>query len=68
MSIRSSCRITGIVIGHGMATARGDGLVLNLVLKVDVPVVLIGSQRPASGLSTDAATNLVNGVRTAASP
>ena len=38
------------------------------MLKVSVPVVLIGSQRPASGLSTDAAINLLNGVRTAASP
>jgi len=31
-------------------------------------VVLIGAQRPASGLSTDAAINLVNGLRVAASP
>ena len=33
-----------------------------------MPVVVIGAQRPASGLSTDAAINLVNGVRTAADP
>jgi len=60
--------LSGIVIGHGTATLEETAWVLNLVLKVDVPVVLIGSQRPASGLSTDAAINLVNGVRTAASP
>jgi L-asparaginase len=60
--------LAGIVIGHGTASLEETAYVLNLVLKVAVPVVLIGSQRPASGLSTDAAINLVNGVRTAASP
>jgi L-asparaginase len=60
--------LAGIVIGHGTASLEETAYMLNLVLKVDVPVVLIGSQRPASGLSTDAAINLVNGVRTAASP
>ena len=60
--------LAGIVIGHGTATLEETAWVLNLVLKVAVPVVLIGSQRPASGLSTDAAINLLNGVRTAASP
>jgi L-asparaginase len=60
--------LAGIVIGHGTATLEETAWILNLVLKVPVPVVLIGSQRPASGLSTDAAINLVNGVRTAADP
>ena len=60
--------LAGIVIGHGTATLEETAWVLNLVLKVSIPVVLIGSQRPASGLSTDAAINLLNGVRTAASP
>jgi L-asparaginase len=60
--------LAGIVIGHGTASLEETAYMLNLVLKVPVPVVLIGSQRPASGLSTDAAINLVNGVRTAASP
>ena len=60
--------LAGIVVGHGTATLEETAWVLNLVLKVAVPVVMIGSQRPASGLSTDAAINLLNGVRTAASP
>src|SRR5689334_5751609 len=50
--------LAGIVIGHGTASLEETAYVLNLVLKVAVPVVLIGSQRPASGLSTDAAINL----------
>ena len=33
-----------------------------------MPVVVVGSQRPLSGLSTDAKMNLVNAVRVAASP
>jgi L-asparaginase len=60
--------LAGIVIGHGTATLEETAWFLNLVLKVTVPVVVIGAQRPASGLSTDAAINLVNGVRTAADP
>jgi L-asparaginase len=60
--------LAGIVIGHGTASLEETAYALNLGLTVNVPVVLIGSQRPASGLSTDAAINLLNGVRTAASP
>ena len=60
--------LAGIVIGHGTASLEETAYFLNLVLKVDVPVVLVGSQRPASALSTDAGMNLVNAVRTAASP
>jgi L-asparaginase len=60
--------LAGIVIGHGTATLEETAWFLNLVLKVAVPVIVIGAQRPASGLSTDAAINLVNGVRTAADP
>jgi L-asparaginase len=48
--------LAGIVIGHGTATLEETAYFLNLVLKVPFPVVLIGAQRPASGLSTDAAS------------
>ena len=41
---------------------------LNLTVKVAVPVVLVGSQRPASALGSDAGMNLVGAIRTAASP
>jgi L-asparaginase len=60
--------LEGIVIGHGTASLEETAYFLNLVLKVPVPVVITGSQRPASALSTDAGLNLVNAVRTAASP
>jgi L-asparaginase len=60
--------LAGIVIGHGTATLEETAYILNLTLKVDIPVVLVGAQRPASALSTDAGLNLVNAIRVAASP
>ena len=60
--------LAGIVIGHGTATLEETAYALSLTLTVEVPVVLVGSQRPMSALSTDAALNLVAAVRTAAAP
>ena len=60
--------LAGIVIGHGTATLEETAYFLNLTLKVPVPVVLVGAQRPSSALSTDAGLNLVNAIRVAASP
>jgi L-asparaginase len=58
----------GIVITHGTATLEETAYFLNLTSKADIPVVVVGAQRPISGLSTDAALNLLNAVRVAASP
>jgi L-asparaginase len=58
----------GIVIGHGTATLEETAYFLNLTVKVAVPVVLVGAQRPSSALSSDAGMNLVNAIRVAASP
>lgn len=60
--------LSGIVIVHGTATLEETAYALNLTAKVSVPIVVVGSQRPASALSSDAGRNLVNAVRTAASP
>lgn len=60
--------LAGIVIGHGTATLEETAYALQLTLKVAVPVVLVGSQRPAQALSTDAGLNLANAIRVAASP
>jgi L-asparaginase len=59
--------LAGIVIGHGTSSLEETAYFLSLTLKVPVPVVMVGSQRPASSLSTDAGLNLVNAVRVAAS-
>lgn len=60
--------LAGIVIGHGTSALAETAYALSLTLKVQVPVVLVGSQRPASALSSDAGLNLVNAIRVAACP
>ena len=60
--------LAGIVVLHGTATLEETAYALHLTAKVAVPIVVVGAQRPASALSTDAGLNLVNAVRTAASP
>ena len=60
--------LDGIVITHGTATLEETAYFLNLALEVDVPVVLVGAQRPATAVSGDGPLNLVNGVRTAGAP
>ena len=60
--------LAGIVILHGTASLEETAYFLGLTVKVAVPVVVVGSQRPASALSTDAGMNLANVIRTAASP
>jgi L-asparaginase len=57
--------LDGVVITHGTATLEETAYFLNLTLKVDVPVAVVGAQRPATGLSSDAAMNLLNAVRVA---
>jgi L-asparaginase len=59
--------LAGIVVLHGTATMEETAYALNLTAKVAVPIVMVGSQRPASALSSDAGLNLINAIRTAAS-
>jgi L-asparaginase len=65
--VREHPDLAGIVIGHGTASLEETAYFLNLTLKVHVPVVVVGSQRPASALSTDAGMNLVNAFKVAGS-
>jgi L-asparaginase len=60
--------LAGIVVGHGTASLEETAWALNLTLKVSVPVVVVGAQRPPSALASDAGMNLLNAVRTAAAP
>lgn len=55
----------GIVIGHGTASLEETAWVLSLVLEVKVPVVVTGSMRPLTGISSDAGANLAAAVRVA---
>jgi L-asparaginase len=58
----------GFVITHGTATLEETAFFLNLTLATPLPVVLVGAQRPASALGSDAGMNLVAALRVAASP
>jgi L-asparaginase len=55
----------GFVIPHGTATLEETAFFLNLTLSVVQPVVLVGAQRPASALGSDAGMNLVAALRVA---
>jgi L-asparaginase len=57
--------VVGFVIPHGTATLEETAFFLNLTLATAQPVVLVGAQRPASALGTDAGMNLVNALRVA---
>ena len=60
--------LDGVVIAHGTATLEETAYFLNLAVRDDLTVVVVGAQRPASGLSSDAAMNLVGAARVAAAP
>jgi L-asparaginase len=67
-SIFEQDQADGIVITHGTNTLEETAYFLNLVLKTDRPVVIVGSMRPSSAISADGYLNLVNAVRVAADP
>jgi L-asparaginase len=67
-SIFDQDQADGIVITHGTNTLEETAYFLNLTLKTDKPVVIVGSMRPASAVSADGYLNLINAVRVAADP
>lgn len=60
-------KVAGIVVTHGTSTLEETAYFLNLTVKHDRPVVLVGAQRPATAIGADGPLNLLNAVRTASS-
>ena len=60
--------VDGIVITHGTDTLEETAFFLNLTVKTDKPVVMVGSMRPSTAVSADGPLNLYNAVGVAADP
>jgi L-asparaginase type II len=60
--------VAGIVVTHGTNTLEETAYFLNLTVRHDRPVVVVGAQRPATAISADGPLNLLNAIRTAATP
>jgi L-asparaginase len=60
--------VDGIVITHGTDTMEETAFFLNLVVKTNKPVVMVGSMRPSTAVSADGPLNLYNAVGVAIDP
>src|SRR6201993_5202685 len=60
--------VDGIVVTHGTDTMEESAFFLNLTVKTDKPVVMVGSMRPSTAVSADGPLNLYNAVGVAADP
>lgn len=63
----SNPAVDGVVITHGTDTLEETAYFLNLTVKSDKPVVVVGAMRPGSALSADGNLNLYNAVLLAGS-
>jgi L-asparaginase len=66
--LAASPNVDGIVITHGTDTMEESAFFLNLTVKTDKPVVMVGSMRPSTAVSADGPLNLYNAVGVAADP
>jgi L-asparaginase len=64
---RERADLSGIVVTHGTSRLEETAFFLHLVVKSDKPVVVVGAQRPPTGISPDGPLNLLAGIRVAAS-
>jgi len=60
--------VAGIIVSHGTDTLEETAWFLDLTVKSDKPIVLIGAQRNASERDFDGPRNLLNAVRICVAP
>jgi L-asparaginase len=58
--------LAGVVVTHGTDRLEETAFFLHLTVRSDKPVVLVGAQRPPTGISPDGPINLLAAVRVAA--
>ncbi|MCF0254375.1 MAG: type II asparaginase [Duodenibacillus sp.] len=61
-------KVDSVIITHGTDTLEETAYFLNLVVKSDKPVIMIGAMRPATAMSADGPVNILNAVTLAATP
>jgi len=60
--LAKSADVDGFVITHGTDTLEESAFFLNLTVKTEKPVVMVGSMRPSTAVSADGPLNLYNAV------
>jgi L-asparaginase len=66
--LRTRPDLSGIVVTHGTSRLEETAFFLHLTVMSDKPVVVVGAQRPPTGISPDGPINLLSAIRLAATP
>lgn len=66
--LAAKSEVDGIVVTHGTDTMEETAFFLNLVVKTDKTVVMVGSMRPSTAVSADGPLNLYNAIGVAIDP